>query len=55
MKTRDIKELKEHYETYFELCPELCKLYLDKIREYEKTSPEKTIQRKGKRQDMSLS
>ena len=45
MKTKNIKELKAHYETYFDVCPELCKLYLDNIQEYEKTT-KKTIQRK---------
>ena len=35
MFTKDTTLLKQHYETYFDVCPELCKLYLDKIEEYE--------------------
>ena len=42
MKTKHIKELKAHYIAHYNLCPQLCQLYLDKIREYEKTT-KKTV------------
>lgn len=53
MYTRNLKLLKEHYLQHFDVCPELCQLYLDNIKEYEKTT-KKTIQRKVMVKDMII-